>query len=129
MICDQDDASRASAGRTHPHVPLIADGEDLLDDAAIDAVIIALPISAHHHFALEALTAGKHVLVEKPLATSVVELGLDVVRIIEAAEQSLGYNAAPVSMVLDGDRRQGGDRRRSQGGMPSLTWPLTTAPP
>jgi predicted dehydrogenase len=39
----------------------------------LDAVVIATPVSTHHGLALEALRAGKHVLVEKPLAASVRE--------------------------------------------------------
>ncbi len=61
--------------------------------------------------------------------TSSATLGLDVVRIIEAAEQSLGYNGSPVALNADnGDRRTAGDRRRSRGGMPAAAWSLTTDP-
>jgi predicted dehydrogenase len=54
---------------------------------------------------------------------SSAHLGLDVVRMIEAAEQSLEFNSSPVAL-RDGtaQRRRSGDRRRSLGGMPSLTW-------
>lgn len=45
----------------------------MLADPDVDAVIVALPIALHHRCALEALRAGKHTLVEKPLATSVAE--------------------------------------------------------
>ena len=41
---------------------------DVLADAAVDAVAIATPAGTHHDIALAALRAGKHVLVEKPLA-------------------------------------------------------------
>lgn len=44
--------------------------EDLLASGVIDAVYIALPNSLHADYALRALQAGKHVLVEKPLAIS-----------------------------------------------------------
>jgi predicted dehydrogenase len=42
----------------------------LLDDPEIDAVVIASPAATHYEIARRALLAGKHVLVEKPLATS-----------------------------------------------------------
>ncbi|MBP2328926.1 putative dehydrogenase [Kibdelosporangium banguiense] len=42
----------------------------LLDDAEIDAVYIATPHGTHHSLAMTALAAGKHVMVEKPMATS-----------------------------------------------------------
>ncbi|HEX8342589.1 MAG TPA: Gfo/Idh/MocA family oxidoreductase, partial [Tepidisphaeraceae bacterium] len=41
---------------------------ELLDDPAIDAVLIATPTSMHHDHALAAIAAGKHVMVEKPIA-------------------------------------------------------------
>lgn len=43
---------------------------DLIEDPAIDAVAIATPVSTHYELALRALQAGKHVLVEKPLASN-----------------------------------------------------------
>ena len=51
------------------------------------------------------------------------KMGLDVVRLIEAAETSLTYNGSPVGFDADpGDRRRVGDRRRSVDGMPVLHW-------
>jgi predicted dehydrogenase len=50
------------------------DGYDaLLASDAVDAVYIALPNSMHADYAIRAARAGKHVMVEKPLATSVAE--------------------------------------------------------
>ena len=49
---------------------------------AVDAVVIATPPSTHMALALEAIAAGKHVLVEKPLAASVA----DARAIVDAAE-------------------------------------------
>lgn len=45
----------------------------LVDSDRIDAVYIALPNSLHADYAIRALRAGKHVMVEKPLATSLAE--------------------------------------------------------
>jgi predicted dehydrogenase len=66
---------------------------DLLEAPDVDAVIITVPNALHRGVALAALAAGKHVLLEKPLAHS-VEDGAAIVR---AAEQSnkvvmLGFN-------------------------------------
>jgi predicted dehydrogenase len=47
--------------------------EDILRDPAIDAVHICTPNAQHFPMAKAALSAGKHVLCEKPLATSVAE--------------------------------------------------------
>jgi predicted dehydrogenase len=56
----------------YPGVRLFPDYHDLLA-ADIDAVVVASPIHTHYAVARDALLAGKHVLVEKPLATNVRE--------------------------------------------------------
>ena len=40
----------------------------------IDAVVIATPVATHYELATKALEAGKHILVEKPMARSVKEV-------------------------------------------------------
>ncbi|PKH37446.1 Predicted dehydrogenase [Nocardioides alpinus] len=68
-VCDLDlDRARKVAG---PHVAVTDSVERVLDDPDIDAVAIATPARTHRGLALDALRAGKHVLVEKPLADSV----------------------------------------------------------
>jgi predicted dehydrogenase len=53
-------------------------------------------------------------------------MGLDVVRLIEAAETSLTYNGSPVAFdAPSGERRRVGDRRRNVDGMPVLNWAPT----
>lgn len=47
-----------------PHVH--ASYQALLDDPEIDAVYVALPNALHYEWAMKALKAGKHVLLEKP---------------------------------------------------------------
>jgi predicted dehydrogenase len=54
----------------YPTIETTTDLSELLSDPRIDAVAIATPISTHFDLALRALRAGKHVLVEKPLATT-----------------------------------------------------------
>ncbi|MCH7688081.1 MAG: Gfo/Idh/MocA family oxidoreductase [Planctomycetes bacterium] len=43
---------------------------ELLEHDGVDLVIVATPSSMHHQHVMEALSAGKHVMVEKPLAVS-----------------------------------------------------------
>ena len=68
MVCDRDASALDRIARQYPAVETSIDLHDVLEDPSIDAVVIATPISTHHRLAEEALRAGKHVLVEKPLA-------------------------------------------------------------
>ena len=61
-----------AAGR-YPSVKTTTDHREILADPAIDALAIATPVSTHFDLALQALRAGKHVFVEKPLAATVEE--------------------------------------------------------
>lgn len=64
-------AARAAAKRFG--VPIVADVESLLGDARVDLVYVATPPFLHHCQAAEALAAGKHVVVEKPLALDLAQ--------------------------------------------------------
>jgi predicted dehydrogenase len=72
-ICDTDAESRRRARRQHPSTPVVGSWEDVLGDEEISAVVIALPMRMHYEYALQALEAGKHVMVEKPLAETVAQ--------------------------------------------------------
>ena len=69
-VCDFNRGALARAKRRYPSVDLRQDFEQVISDWGIQAVVIATPVSTHYSFARQALRAGKHVLVEKPLATS-----------------------------------------------------------
>jgi predicted dehydrogenase len=64
---------RALARKRYPSTVLTEDAHQVLDDPAVDAVVIATPVSTHHALAKRALERDKHVLVEKPLTRSVAE--------------------------------------------------------
>ena len=53
-----------------PRSEVVSELDALLNDAEVDAVIVATPAASHHALAKQALESGKHVFVEKPLATS-----------------------------------------------------------
>jgi predicted dehydrogenase len=72
-IAEPSPARRQVAAAHVPHIKCVADAAALIADPEIDAVAIATPIFTHHHLAKAALLAGKHVVVEKPLAPSVAE--------------------------------------------------------
>jgi predicted dehydrogenase len=57
----------------YPTIAVVADSEEVIADPDIDAIVIATPARTHFHLARRALEAGKHVLVEKPFATSFAE--------------------------------------------------------
>jgi predicted dehydrogenase len=72
-IVDPSAASRQRASDIAPAVPTFDDVGEVLADRTIDAVVIATPAPTHAQLTCAALAAGKHVLVEKPLALSVEE--------------------------------------------------------
>jgi predicted dehydrogenase len=58
----------------YPAIPVTDDIGRVLGDREIQAVVIATPVKSHFELAMKALAAGKHVLVEKPIATTVDEV-------------------------------------------------------
>ena len=58
------------AKRRYPGIEAVLDYRDLLKNREIDAIAISTPVSTHFQLAMEALQAGKHVLVEKPMTAS-----------------------------------------------------------
>ena len=76
----------ALAEQRFPQLATTRDYRDLLVNPQVDAVAIATPVSTHFEFGVAALRAGKHVLVEKPIAASSEEA----MRLIdEAAKRNL----------------------------------------
>lgn len=70
---DLEKAAKLAAFHNVPQVVAYADYDALLASDAVDAVYIALPNSMHADYAIRAARVGKHIMVEKPLATSVAE--------------------------------------------------------
>jgi predicted dehydrogenase len=73
VVCDSDPARLAVAQKRYPHLRATRDAEDLLRNPALDLVAVMTPISTHFNLTKAALEAGKHVVVAKPLATSLEE--------------------------------------------------------
>lgn len=59
--------------KLYPDIEVVSDSDDLINNILIDAVVIATPVFSHYILAKKALLAGKHVLLEKPMTSSVVE--------------------------------------------------------
>jgi predicted dehydrogenase len=68
-VCDLREERIAPLRKLYSGIKTCSDSTELINDPQIDAVVIATPVSSHFDLALAALRAGKHVLVEKPLAT------------------------------------------------------------
>jgi predicted dehydrogenase len=69
-VCDLREERLTPLHKLYPGLKTCNRSEDLINDPAIDAVVIATPVSSHFELAMAALKAGKHVLVEKPLAST-----------------------------------------------------------
>jgi predicted dehydrogenase len=67
----------------YPGVETTTNCAELIADPRVDAVAIATPVSTHHEFGSQALRAGKHVLIEKPLAATSEQA----LRLIEEADR------------------------------------------
>jgi predicted dehydrogenase len=72
-ICDLSVEAAHRALGPRSTVMVTEELEDVLSDPEVDAVAVATPVRTHAEIALACLEAGKHVLVEKPLAMSVAE--------------------------------------------------------
>ena len=66
-ICDGDNEVLSRFSIDYPGVTLCSDITQVLDDPAIEAISIATPAETHFTVIMQALEAGKHVYVEKPL--------------------------------------------------------------
>lgn len=90
-VCDLDEARAQRLADTYGARRYTAKLEDILSDPAIAAVSVATPDHAHRAVAVACAEAGKHILVEKPLATTVE----DAEAIVAAADR------AGVTLMVD----------------------------
>lgn len=82
-LCEPSPSRAAAFQQRYTTVPVADQIDDVLSDPTVDAVIVATPPRTHHALVRAALEAGKHVLVEKPLAPTYEEGRL----LVEAAER------------------------------------------
>lgn len=84
VIASDADTQRLHEVRAqYPTIQTVSEFSALLDDAHIDALVIATPVVTHFELARQALLAGKHVFVEKPIALRSAEAQA----LIELAQQ------------------------------------------
>jgi predicted dehydrogenase len=70
IIADRSADRLAKAKAIYPGVQVTTSADELITSTDVDAVAIATPVETHFDLALKALRAGKHVLVEKPIAST-----------------------------------------------------------
>ncbi len=72
-VAEQSAARRAYVENNFPQTRTTADWTEAVSDPEVDALVVATPAATHYGLAKAILAAGKHVFVEKPLATSTQE--------------------------------------------------------
>ena len=85
-VCTRNEQRLAEARSRYPGLKATADYRQILADPQIDAVSITTHVADHHRTALDALAAGKHVLLEKPMAENTQQCR----EILEAARSAAG---------------------------------------
>lgn len=72
-ICDKDEGRIEHLVSLYPNLKGTSDIDEVLNDGEIGAIAIATPLKSHFEMAKRSLLAGKHTLIEKPMASSVKE--------------------------------------------------------
>ena len=73
-VADLEEDRRVFVKTNYPTVTVERDPETIIEDPDVDAVVIATPVSTHYDLAMRCVESGKHVLVEKPMATQVSQI-------------------------------------------------------
>jgi myo-inositol 2-dehydrogenase/D-chiro-inositol 1-dehydrogenase len=82
-ICSRSEASRAQAAKDFPQTRIHADYRAMLSREDLDVVDVVLPSDLHYVVACDVLAAGRHLLLEKPMALGVAECD----ELVELAKQ------------------------------------------
>jgi predicted dehydrogenase len=73
VLCDLSDQRLRHMRRLYPDLNTTSQFDELVNDPAVQAVVIATPVRFHYEMAKACLQAGKHVFVEKPMARTTAE--------------------------------------------------------
>ena len=73
MVADGRPERLAALAKVFPSIRGVKDGDEIISSNEIDAVVVATPVFTHFNLARKALQAGKNVLIEKPMTSSVKE--------------------------------------------------------
>ena len=88
VCCDKDLKRLEHMKSLYPAIETATETEDLFRDNRLDAIVVATPVFTHFDLAKNALLAGKHVLVEKPMTHS-VETSLSLIRLAQEKDRVL----------------------------------------
>lgn len=108
-MCDLSEDRLRHLKSLYPEVQGITDFQRMLDEVELDAVVVAAPVRFHFPLAKASLLAGKHTLIEKPMASSAAECE----ELIEIADRMglvlmVGHTflySAPVRKIVEIVRR------------------------
>ena len=95
-VCDPDPAKRAFATEQYPGAADVADAEAVIAHRDVELVLILTSMPAHGPLAEAALLAGKHVLVEKPMATDLATAA----HLVELAKTAPGHLVPAPHVIL-----------------------------
>lgn len=73
MVADGRPERLNLLAKTFPSIQGVGDAEDIIGSKDVDAIVIATPVHTHFELAKRSLLQGKHVLIEKPMTSSVRE--------------------------------------------------------
>jgi len=73
-VADLEEDRRMFVKSNYPTVTVESDPDAIIEDPDVDAVVIATPVSTHYDLVMRCVESGKHVLVEKPMATQVSQI-------------------------------------------------------
>ena len=83
VVCDSDPEKLKSVEALYPSISITNNFQDVLANDDVEALAIATPVSSHFELANQALDAGKHVLLTKPMTSNSV----DAERLIKKAKE------------------------------------------
>ena len=69
-VADLDQTRLDHVGKLYPDTRMTTDHAAIVGDDAIDAVVVATPMGTHFELGKQVLESGKHLFLEKPMATS-----------------------------------------------------------
>ncbi len=107
-IVSREGVSAAAAGRKFGFARASSDIDAVLADPEIETVFIATPHDSHAELVLEALAAGKHVFVEKPLATKLTDLERISMSVAAGQRLCVGFNRRFAPLTIDLQRQLAG---------------------